>query len=146
MQDLLRAHGYSLRVDGDFGWKTEMLVKAFQRRHGLRIDGIVGRQTWNTLRATVEPGTRILKQGLIGADVAELQGLLQVNGYPVDRSGYFDTATYERVRQFQRHHHLKEDGIVTGVMWTLLQGRKEPPKLGKPSLFDRARNRLSRST
>ncbi|MEP0909325.1 peptidoglycan-binding protein [Leptolyngbya sp. GB1-A1] len=139
MQDLLRAHGYSLRVDGDFGWKTEMLVKAFQRKQGIRTDGIVGRETWNVLRSTVQPGTRVLKQGLVGEDVAELQGLLQVNGYAVDRSGHFDAATQEAVIQFQQRHNLKNDGIVTGVMWTLLQGRKEPTKMSNPFLLNRFR-------
>jgi peptidoglycan hydrolase-like protein with peptidoglycan-binding domain len=139
MQDLLRAHGYSVRIDGDFGWKTEVLVKAFQRKYRLHIDGVVGRETWNALKATVQPGTRVLKQGLSGADVAELQGLLQVNGYLIDRSGHFDTATREAVIQFQQQHHLRDDGIVTGVMWTLLQGRKEPGKVSKGSFFNRIR-------
>lgn len=139
MQDLLRAQGYPLRVDGDFGWKTEIAVKAFQRKYRLRIDGIVGRQTWNALRATVQPGTRLLKQGLCGADVSELQGLLQVNGYPIDRNGYFDAATHDRIMQFQRSHHLRDDGIVTPVVWTLLQGIKQPTVPARRSLFFRSR-------
>lgn len=36
---------YALTIDGDFGPGTEGAVKAFQRAHGLKADGIVGRKT-----------------------------------------------------------------------------------------------------
>jgi peptidoglycan hydrolase-like protein with peptidoglycan-binding domain len=124
MQDLLRAHGYPIRADGDFGWKTEQALKTFQRRSGLRVDSIVGQQTWTALKMTVQPGTRLLKQGLSGADVGELQGLLCVNGYSVKRTGNFDEKTREAVVGFQHRHHLQADGIVSSVMWTLLRGTK----------------------
>jgi N-acetylmuramoyl-L-alanine amidase len=39
----------SITVDGIFGAKTEAAVKAYQKRHKLAADGIVGPQTWNTL-------------------------------------------------------------------------------------------------
>jgi len=38
-----------LTVDGDFGGNTEAFVKEFQRRSGLRDDGVVGAQTWAKL-------------------------------------------------------------------------------------------------
>lgn len=49
LQSSLNKNGYSLVEDGDFGTKTEEAVKAFQRKHNLEDDGIVGRQTWNAL-------------------------------------------------------------------------------------------------
>lgn len=33
-------------VDGDFGPQTDRLVRAFQKKHGLTVDGIVGVYTW----------------------------------------------------------------------------------------------------
>jgi hypothetical protein len=45
LQAALNDHGAQLTVDGDFGPATERAVEAFQRRHGLSPDGIVGRQT-----------------------------------------------------------------------------------------------------
>ncbi|HSX33771.1 MAG TPA: peptidoglycan-binding protein [Candidatus Saccharimonadales bacterium] len=38
-----------LNVDGSFGDGTNAAVKAFQRAYTIRIDGIVGPQTWLTL-------------------------------------------------------------------------------------------------
>ncbi|WP_307847890.1 peptidoglycan-binding domain-containing protein [Metabacillus bambusae] len=39
----------SVSPDGVFGTKTEVAVKAYQKRHGLKVDGLVGRETWNKL-------------------------------------------------------------------------------------------------
>ena len=39
----------SIKVDGDFGPRTEAFVKAFQRKHGLKADGVVGPKTWAKL-------------------------------------------------------------------------------------------------
>ena len=35
-----------ITVDGDFGSKTESAVKAFQKKTGLTVDGVVGKNTW----------------------------------------------------------------------------------------------------
>jgi peptidoglycan L-alanyl-D-glutamate endopeptidase CwlK len=36
-------------VDGKYGNDTAKLVKAYQKRKGLKADGIVGKETWNLL-------------------------------------------------------------------------------------------------
>jgi peptidoglycan hydrolase-like protein with peptidoglycan-binding domain len=131
LQELLCAHGYSLRIDGDFGSKTETAVKLFQKRHHLRIDSIVDAETWAALKATVQPGTRCLRLGRSGADVRELQGLLQIHGFDVTRDGQFGKKTQAAVISFQQRHQLHPDGGVSAVIWTLLQGqasRMPPPK------------------
>ncbi|MCL4189900.1 MAG: peptidoglycan-binding protein [Rhodobacteraceae bacterium] len=50
-QALLRAKGFPITVDNDFGPATELAVMEFQRRAGLAADGIIGRDTWTALRA-----------------------------------------------------------------------------------------------
>lgn len=39
----------NIKVDGDFGPKTEAAVRAYQKSHKLTVDGVVGPQTWSHL-------------------------------------------------------------------------------------------------
>lgn len=48
-QDLLSRDGYKLAVDGIFGPGTQSCVRAFQKKRGLVVDGIVGPKTWAEL-------------------------------------------------------------------------------------------------
>lgn len=56
MQCALARLGYSdlsgrpVKVDGDFGQRTAEAVKAFQRAHGLQVDGVVGAETRTALQ------------------------------------------------------------------------------------------------
>ena len=45
----LRQIGYDIGVDGIFGQQTERVVKEYQKEKGIKVDGIVGRYTWNRL-------------------------------------------------------------------------------------------------
>lgn len=49
VQRLLSAAGFETKADGVFGPDTETKVKAFQEKHGLRGDGIVGPATRSAL-------------------------------------------------------------------------------------------------
>lgn len=49
LQDFLAAAGYEIAVDGDFGPKTDRIVKQFQEENGLVVDGVVGPKTWQVL-------------------------------------------------------------------------------------------------
>lgn len=49
LQKALNASGAHLKVDGDFGRLTENAVKAFQKKHKLLTDGVVGPKTWAAL-------------------------------------------------------------------------------------------------
>lgn len=48
-QQKLRDRGWNIVVDGDFGSKTESIVKQFQKEKGLAVDGKVGVNTWNAI-------------------------------------------------------------------------------------------------
>ena len=49
-QKLLNARaGSSLTADGDFGSKTKAAVKSFQRPLGLKVDGVIGVNTWGRI-------------------------------------------------------------------------------------------------
>jgi putative peptidoglycan binding protein len=51
VQNRLNTLGYrpKLTADGDFGTKTEMAVKWFQRMAGVGVDGVVGPETWGKM-------------------------------------------------------------------------------------------------
>ena len=49
LQNLLMNIGYKITPDGDFGKKTQKMLKRFQRKSGLKADGIAGPETWRKL-------------------------------------------------------------------------------------------------
>ncbi|MFC3724421.1 N-acetylmuramidase domain-containing protein [Neoaquamicrobium sediminum] len=49
LQQLLVRSGAAIKVDGDFGPATKDAVLAFQRSHGLTVDGVAGPETLNAL-------------------------------------------------------------------------------------------------
>lgn len=54
LQEILKQLGFDPGpIDGIFGPKTEAAVKAFQKKYGLVVDGIVGPQTWRKLAEVI---------------------------------------------------------------------------------------------
>tara|TARA_Y100000310_G_scaffold339754_1_gene433452 strand:+ start:11565 stop:12248 length:684 start_codon:yes stop_codon:yes gene_type:complete len=48
-QQRLKDRGWRISVDGDFGPRTQVIVRKFQMEKRLGVDGIVGQQTWDAL-------------------------------------------------------------------------------------------------
>jgi cell wall-associated NlpC family hydrolase len=115
VQLLLKAHGYSLSTDGDFGAQTTSTVKSFQSAHHLGADGIVGSQTWPVLVITT-------KQGSTGAAVTALQRQLNAHGQHLTVDGNFGPATTTAVRSFQSSKKLGVDGVAGPQTWSSLVG------------------------
>lgn len=46
LQGLLHEAGYDIVVDGDFGAKTDLAVRDYQKNSDLVVDGVVGPKTW----------------------------------------------------------------------------------------------------
>lgn len=70
-------------VDGDYGAETEAAVKQFQGLNGLKIDGVVGTQTWTALLADgpedqpdPEPEIVLCSVTLVNVPEAEADALL----------------------------------------------------------------------
>lgn len=115
IQHLLRAHGYSLTVDGIFGNKTRAEVQAFQAAKGLSADGIVGAKTWNALISG-----KTVQNGSSGEAVFAVQRLLHKFGYTLTIDGKFGPITTQAVKDFQQKYGLKVDGIVGPETWKAL--------------------------
>ncbi len=139
IQRRLEALGFSSAGDraGVFGPPTRLALEAFQHRRGLRVDGVCGRQTWNTLvEAGFSVGDRFMYRRtpmLRGDDVADLQQRLGSLGFDTGRvDGIFGDLTSAALLEFQRNAGLPADGIVGATTLRELlrvQGRHEQPPL-----------------
>ena len=127
----------SLSVDGRYGAATASAVRAFQRRYGLTVDGVVGRETWNAIynefrsiqsdngTPNAYPGTA-LREGASGQNVRLVQFWLKIahtvysrlNDLTVD--GKFGAATTAAVKRFQTYFGLTSDGVVGRTTWNKL--------------------------
>jgi len=130
LQVALRATGhYHGTVDGIRGPGTRAAVRAFQRRRGLAVDGIAGPATRRALGRRGRPrwGSRVIRRGARGWDVAVLQFKLARHGFP---SGGFDGGFGDRgdaaLRRFQGWAGLGADGLAgPGTRRAL---RRRPPQ------------------
>lgn len=141
VQGNLRALGYySDDVEGKFGSSTYEAVVAFQMARGLKVDGVVGPQTWAALTgsnpvpvvtpkpAPTIPANPTAKHNDKNHLVLLIQQKLHDLGYNVgevdDLYGYL---TVQAVRAFQKANGLKVDGIVGPLTWNKLFGANPVP-------------------
>ena len=91
-------------------------VRSFQQQRGLRIDGVVDRETYRSLdEARWRLGDRTLsfavRHPYVGDDVAGLQHRLTDMGFDCGRAdGVFGARTENALREFQRNVGLPADG------------------------------------
>ncbi|MEH2057176.1 MAG: peptidoglycan-binding protein [Nostoc sp.] len=111
LQQRLRQLGYfNANATGIFGKITKDAVIAFQRNYRLPANGIVNRQTWNTLMGSSPTPAR---SSLSNQQVRELQVRLRQLGYfKTNPTGHIGPMTREAVMAFQRNYRLPVDGIA----------------------------------
>jgi LysM repeat protein len=130
LQVALRAQGlYHGAIDAISGPQTVAAVRAFQRIHKLPVTGIADARTRAALGPLGRPlfGSRTLRPGAFGWDVAVLQYLLTSQGIGVPVNAYFDKPTLSGVERLQRRLHLRPDGIVGPHTLTALVRREPVP-------------------
>lgn len=111
LQRLLNSRNNAkLQVDGAFGPITKAKVRAWQKKAGIPVTGVVNYQTWRSLLPKLRYGSR-------GASTKALQYELRAAGLSVPPIGIFGPQTRARVRAFQKAHGLKVTGIVDFATW-----------------------------
>src|SRR5215475_468670 len=117
---------YSGFVDGVKGPLTRHGIRSFQRRRGLRVDGIAGPETRRALGWRGRPGlgSRVMRYGDQGWDVAALQFLLQRAGHGAGRAdGLFGPLTRAAVVRAQEAAGIGVDGLAGPVTIRSLRSR-----------------------
>jgi hypothetical protein len=116
LQVALRIGGtYSGGIDGIFGPETQAAVRRFQRSEQLIVDGDPGPRTRAAFGrfARHRLGTRPLRRGRSGWDVAALQYLLVRCGFSVGAiDGFFGPLTRTVVVRYQHRAGLFVDGVA----------------------------------
>jgi peptidoglycan hydrolase-like protein with peptidoglycan-binding domain len=143
----LRAHGlYKGSIDGIRGPLTTKAVRKLQRHARIAVDGVPGPQTRRALGRFGKHrlGSRPLRNGRVGWDVAALQFKLATHGFP---SGVFDGVfgprTDRALLRFQNWARLPADGVAGPMTLRRLAARPARPTVRlvwpveKPVLGDR---------
>lgn len=129
LQEALKELGFFTgAADGNFGAGTLTAYKAFQKKNGLKQDGIASPEAQKLIfegRPLNAKGKKTsvkilplidgveMRLGDRGDAVTKLQQSLAALGhYTGSISGTFDNATQKAVRAFQSAHHMTVDGVA----------------------------------
>lgn len=105
-------------------------MRRFQREQGLKIDGHVGRDTWDALyrawadkngEGEIWPGVT-MRRGSRGATVKSAQQKLKTLVPELTTDGRYGASTREAVLAWQVVHDLKPDGMLGRATWNSLYG------------------------
>lgn len=136
LQRELRSRGFRVAADGVYGPGTRQAVARFQRRLGLRVNGLVDRPLlwWLGLSVCELPGPTTarggadghLRLGAYGPQVCALQRALARSGEPIAVDGGYGPRTRAAVRRAQRRLGLRPSGVSDRRLVALLRGARRP--------------------
>ncbi len=137
LQVALRAAGlYRDTIDGVRGPATTAALRRFQTRRGLAPDGVAGASTRAALGRHGRPvlGSRTMRAGMSGFDVAAFQFRLAWRGFPSGKfDGSYGSRTVAAVGRFQLWEGLPADGVAGRATIAAV----ERPILGSPIRLSR---------
>lgn len=141
-QDFLKAQGYDLGkggVDGYFGDSTVSATKKYQKKVGVKVDGMAGKDTWAKAKKDgfkwkrkkssksapyplpkghfyyTEDKRNTVHSGYWSKDRAAIRKIQKKVGTGVD--GGYGVKTKAAVMRWQKKHGLKADGAVGPSTW-----------------------------
>lgn len=113
VQHLLNKAGHSLDVDGQFGAKTKSAVEAFQKKHDLGVDGVVGEESWPKLTVDIGPDDE-------NDAVKAAQVQLNRMGKGLEVDGVFGEKTTKAIKEFKKENDLGDDAKMDDKVWKAL--------------------------
>ncbi len=123
LQAVLKNYGYyTLKIDGDFGPASRKALKEFQSSNNLISDGILGKNTCNSLNNKIDVVRKTFKttnisntktQKTQSIEILNVQEKLSELGiYSGEIDGINGTQTKNAIRNFQNKAGLIPDGII----------------------------------
>lgn len=127
-KDLAKLGYYHGPIDGIFGPEVQSAVESFQTRAHLKVTGKLGPRVWNALGNAVSPpqASLLLKPGMVGPAVKDLQTLLDQVGNTLPTDGHYGPLTTAAVTQFQRTHGITPTGNAGPKTMAALEAAVEP--------------------
>lgn len=99
IQQQLKNAGYNIAVDGIFGKQTKQAIMDFQKKNGLKVDGIVGQQTLSSLNKITTPTTNPTTTPTASSNnVQTTAPLINANGMP----NYQTMPKFEMPKEYQK--------------------------------------------
>jgi peptidoglycan hydrolase-like protein with peptidoglycan-binding domain len=128
IQVALTAKGlYDGPIDGIRGPLTAAALETLRRKYQLPSSDLADARIRSVLGVLGRPryATRVLRQRMVGLDVAALQFELRYHGFPNPGRGVFGKKTLLALRGFQRFTGLRPDGVAGRATYRALA--KPPP-------------------
>jgi peptidoglycan hydrolase-like protein with peptidoglycan-binding domain len=127
LQYLLRSKGCEIVIDGKFGSQTEGAVKRYQRARKLKVDGIVGAYTWESLVPALRRGSRgdavRAAQTLVNWHFHDWSDAHHTQYGQIRVDGDFGKVTERAMRTFQEGIGIiTVNGRVNDATWCYLSG------------------------
>ncbi|MEV0165582.1 peptidoglycan hydrolase-like protein with peptidoglycan-binding domain [Nonomuraea fuscirosea] len=123
-QQQLRDRGWHIVVDGDYREESKRLCANFQMEHGLKVDGIVGPNTWTatweapSTKAPPSPGHTLRKGDMNNQHVRKWQRQVNNRGWPeLKVDGDFGPQTEKICKELQEFKGLPVTGEIDENTW-----------------------------
>lgn len=118
LQKILENVGYDPgAIDGQLGFRTRSVLKAFQKDYGLKVTGYADKKTWEVLNRICDEEFDFDK-----VDIRQVQSALQKAGFdpgPID--GKLGPKTKKAIKKFQKSKGLTQNGEVDSKIWKELR-------------------------